>query len=117
MVLLELQVVEYNKSLIGLVPLRPSERFVCSFVLCSYLLMRKQIPTCLLYDEHGRILAWGLEAKNASPMLGTTRCEWFKLFLEPHALRDESAVDPRLPQLPVRIDICQCGYLLIFSIP
>ncbi|KAF5375362.1 hypothetical protein D9615_008000 [Tricholomella constricta] len=59
-----------------------------------------QIPTCLLYDEHGRILAWGLEAKNASPMPGTTCCEWFKLFLEPHALRDESAVDPRLPQLP-----------------
>src|ERR1700722_148886 len=25
----------------------------------------------------------------------------FKLFLEPHALRDESAVDPRLPQIPV----------------
>jgi hypothetical protein len=67
-----------------------------------------QIPTCLLYDEHGRIMAWGLEAKNASPMPGTTRCEWFKLFLEPHALRDESAVDPRLPQLPVR-----AGNLLI----
>jgi hypothetical protein len=25
----------------------------------------------------------------------------FKLFLEPHALRDESAIDPRLPSLPV----------------
>ncbi|KIJ61239.1 hypothetical protein HYDPIDRAFT_97047 [Hydnomerulius pinastri MD-312] len=33
-------------------------------------------------------------------MPGTIRCEWFKLFLEPRALRDESAVDPRLPQLP-----------------
>ncbi|EGO02840.1 hypothetical protein SERLA73DRAFT_176256 [Serpula lacrymans var. lacrymans S7.3] len=33
-------------------------------------------------------------------MPGTMRCEWFKLFLEPHALRDEGAVDPRLPQLP-----------------
>ncbi|KAL0952735.1 hypothetical protein HGRIS_006966 [Hohenbuehelia grisea] len=60
----------------------------------------RKIPTCLLYDEHGQILAWGLEAKNAGPMPGTTRCEWFKLFLEPHALRDQSAVDPRLPQLP-----------------
>ncbi|TFK69770.1 actin-like ATPase domain-containing protein [Pluteus cervinus] len=60
----------------------------------------RKIPTCLLYDEHGRVLAWGLEAKNAGPMPGTTRCEWFKLFLEPHALRDQSAVDPRLPQLP-----------------
>ena len=38
-------------------------------------------------------------------MPGTTRCEWFKLFLEPRALRDESSVDPRLPQLPVRIDV------------
>jgi hypothetical protein len=103
MVLLELQVVEFNKFLTGLVPLRHSERFVYSLILCGCLLMRKQIPTCLLYDEQGRILAWGLEAKNASPMMGTTRCEWFKLFLEPHALRDESSVDPRLPQLPVGV--------------
>jgi hypothetical protein len=28
----------------------------------------------------------------------------FKLFLEPRALRDESAIDPRLPQLPVRVN-------------
>ncbi|PFH45742.1 hypothetical protein AMATHDRAFT_71166 [Amanita thiersii Skay4041] len=60
----------------------------------------RKIPTCLLYDGHGQVLAWGLEAKNASPMAGTIRCEWFKLYLEPHALRDESAVDPRLPRLP-----------------
>ncbi|KAF8890667.1 hypothetical protein BD779DRAFT_1438377 [Infundibulicybe gibba] len=65
----------------------------------------RKIPTCLLYDEHGQIMAWGLEAKNAAPMPGTTRCEWFKLFLEPHALRDESAVDPRLPQLPSALDL------------
>ncbi|KAG2143858.1 actin-like ATPase domain-containing protein [Suillus cothurnatus] len=60
----------------------------------------RKVPTCLLYDEHGQVLAWGLEAKNASSMPGTTRCEWFKLFLEPRALRDESTIDPRLPQLP-----------------
>lgn len=36
----------------------------------------RKIPTCLLYDESGRVLAWGLEAKNASPMPGTVRCEW-----------------------------------------
>ncbi|KAI5120632.1 hypothetical protein M0805_009392 [Coniferiporia weirii] len=59
----------------------------------------RKIPTCLLYDESGRVLAWGLEAKNASPMAGTVRCEWFKLFLEPRALR-EGHVDPRLPSLP-----------------
>ncbi|KAK7440018.1 hypothetical protein VKT23_017271 [Stygiomarasmius scandens] len=60
----------------------------------------RKIPTCLLYDDQGRVLAWGLEAKNAGPIPNTIRCEWFKLFLEPSALRDESSVDPRLPQLP-----------------
>jgi hypothetical protein len=60
----------------------------------------RKIPTCLLYDEYGQVLAWGLEAKNAGPIPGTTLCEWFKLFLEPQALRDESAIDPRLPTLP-----------------
>ncbi|KAJ7619528.1 actin-like ATPase domain-containing protein [Roridomyces roridus] len=59
----------------------------------------RKIPTCLLYDEQGRVLAWGLEAKNAS-IPGTSRFEWFKLFLDPRALRDEPALDPRLPALP-----------------
>ena len=36
----------------------------------------RKIPTCLLYDETGRVIAWGLEAKNASPTPGTIRCEW-----------------------------------------
>jgi hypothetical protein len=36
----------------------------------------RKIPTCLLYDEGGRVAAWGLEAKNASPTPGTIRCEW-----------------------------------------
>lgn len=36
----------------------------------------RKIPTCLLYDEMGRVVAWGLEAKNASPQPGTMRCEW-----------------------------------------
>lgn len=60
----------------------------------------RKIPTCLLYDEYGQVAAWGLQAKTASPQPGATKCEWFKLFLEPHALRDEHAVDPRLPSLP-----------------
>ncbi|KAJ3966608.1 hypothetical protein EV361DRAFT_934394 [Lentinula raphanica] len=59
----------------------------------------RKIPTCLLYDEGGQILAWGLEAKHTA-LHNSYRCEWFKLFLEPRALRDDSAVDPRLPQLP-----------------
>ncbi|KAK7055143.1 hypothetical protein R3P38DRAFT_2499251 [Favolaschia claudopus] len=58
------------------------------------------IPTCILYDEQSRVLAWGLEAKNASTISGTSRYEWFKLFLDPRALRDKSALDPRLPSLP-----------------
>jgi hypothetical protein len=37
----------------------------------------RKVPTCLLYDENGQVLAWGLEAKNAGPMPGTTRCEWY----------------------------------------
>ncbi|KIP01522.1 hypothetical protein PHLGIDRAFT_96918 [Phlebiopsis gigantea 11061_1 CR5-6] len=60
----------------------------------------RKIPTCLLYDERGQVAAWGIQAKTASPQPGATKCEWFKLFLEPHALRDEHAVDPRLPALP-----------------
>lgn len=60
----------------------------------------RKIPTCLLYSDDGQVLAWGLEAKNASPVPGTIKCEWFKLFLEPKALRDAGAVDPRLPALP-----------------
>ncbi|KAI0297007.1 hypothetical protein B0F90DRAFT_1742262 [Multifurca ochricompacta] len=60
----------------------------------------RKVPTCIVYDERGQVLAWGLEAKNANPVPGSIKCEWFKLFLEPHALRDQSAVDPRLPPLP-----------------
>ncbi|CDO70397.1 hypothetical protein BN946_scf184999.g37 [Trametes cinnabarina] len=60
----------------------------------------RKIPTCLLYDESGQVIAWGLEAKSAGPIPGAVKCEWFKLFLEPHALRDEANVDPRLPTLP-----------------
>jgi len=59
----------------------------------------RKIPTCLIYDERGEVVAWGLEAKNAGPMPGTVKCEWFKLFLEPRVLRGED-VDARLPQLP-----------------
>ncbi|KAF8333258.1 actin-like ATPase domain-containing protein [Cantharellus anzutake] len=59
----------------------------------------EQIPTCLLYDDAGRVLARGLEAKHAIPMPATVICERFKLFLEPSALRDD-IVDPRLPKLP-----------------
>jgi len=36
----------------------------------------RKVPTCLLYDEHGQVLAWGLEAKNANPVPGSIKCEW-----------------------------------------
>ncbi|CAE6465439.1 unnamed protein product [Rhizoctonia solani] len=59
----------------------------------------RKIPTCLLYGGHGEVLTWGLEAKNASPIPGSFRCEWFKLFLEPKNLRG-GTIDSRLPRLP-----------------
>ncbi|EIN05832.1 actin-like ATPase domain-containing protein [Punctularia strigosozonata HHB-11173 SS5] len=75
----------------------------------------RKIPTCLVYDENGKIIAWGLEAKNTPVHACFIKCEWFKLFLEPHALRNEDAVDSRLPQLPpgktaidVIIDFLSC---------
>ncbi|KAI0289645.1 actin-like ATPase domain-containing protein [Russula brevipes] len=60
----------------------------------------RKVPTCLVYDERGQVLAWGLEAKNANPIPGSIKCEWFKLFLEPRAIRDQNSVDPRLPPIP-----------------
>ncbi|KAF7297155.1 FAD-binding PCMH-type domain-containing protein [Mycena indigotica] len=60
----------------------------------------RKIPTCLLYDVDGRLVDWGLQAKNARLQPGLIRYEWFKLFLEPRALRDEPELDPRLPVLP-----------------
>ncbi|VDC04739.1 unnamed protein product [Peniophora sp. CBMAI 1063] len=61
----------------------------------------RKVPTCLLYDEHGSVIAWGLPAKQAANIgPGQTKCEWFKLFLEPKTLRDQTEVDPRLPPLP-----------------
>jgi hypothetical protein len=41
----------------------------------------RKIPTCLLYSDDGQVLAWGLEAKNASPMPGTIKCEWSVSFV------------------------------------
>lgn len=39
----------------------------------------RKIPTCLLYDEHGRVLSWGVEAKSSGPIPGTYKCEWVSL--------------------------------------
>lgn len=36
----------------------------------------RKVPTTLLYDDKGQVLAWGLEAKNASPFPGAVKCEW-----------------------------------------
>ena len=40
----------------------------------------RKIPTCLLYDEWDKVVAWGIEAKNASPLPGTMKCEWYVNF-------------------------------------
>jgi len=37
----------------------------------------RKIPTCLLYDDQGQVLAWGLEAKNANIVQGGYKCEWW----------------------------------------
>ncbi|KAF8879307.1 hypothetical protein CPB84DRAFT_312882 [Gymnopilus junonius] len=47
----------------------------------------RKVPTCLLYNEKGELLSWGLEAKHAVLLPGTSRIELFKLFLEPHSFR------------------------------
>jgi hypothetical protein len=39
----------------------------------------RKVPTCLLYDERGQVLAWGLEAKNANPVPGSIKCEWYDM--------------------------------------
>ncbi|KDQ12012.1 hypothetical protein BOTBODRAFT_113646 [Botryobasidium botryosum FD-172 SS1] len=62
----------------------------------------RKIPTCLLYDKDGRLIAWGVAAERAQHLYDSGEvyfCKWFKLFLEPKALRDQ-VVDPRLPKLP-----------------
>ena len=38
----------------------------------------RKVPTCLLYDENGRVIAWGFEAKWAGPIPGKFRCEWVR---------------------------------------
>ena len=37
----------------------------------------RKIPTCLLYDQTGQVIAWGIEAKNSGPMPGAIKCEWY----------------------------------------
>ncbi|KAJ7134261.1 kinase-like domain-containing protein [Mycena epipterygia] len=78
-----------------------SEKLDSSFILFLQHKQLKisQIPTCLLYDEYGHVVTWGFEAKHAIVHPEMTRYEWFKLFLDPRALQDESAPDPRLPLL------------------
>ncbi|KAG8704389.1 hypothetical protein FRC08_002256, partial [Ceratobasidium sp. 394] len=60
----------------------------------------RRIPSCLLYNERGKVQLWGFEAQNAPPSPGFVYCEWFKQFLEPKGLR--CAPDPGLSSLPYR---------------
>ncbi|GAA6044092.1 hypothetical protein JCM8097_000207 [Rhodosporidiobolus ruineniae] len=69
----------------------------------SYETYRK-VPTCILYsqpnpNEEAKVVAWGIEAKNATVTRGLIKCEWFKLLLSPEFLRS-GVPDPWLPPLP-----------------
>lgn len=37
----------------------------------------RKVPTCLAYDEYDNVVAWGLEAKNASPRMVQMKYEWY----------------------------------------
>ncbi|GAA5990623.1 hypothetical protein JCM11641_007059 [Rhodosporidiobolus odoratus] len=86
----------------------------------SYETYRK-VPTCILYSQEevdeeeeneegevvkvvrmgeAKVVAWGIEAKNATVRKGLIKCEWFKLLLSPESLRS-GVPDPWLPPLPV----------------
>ncbi|GAA5843244.1 hypothetical protein JCM11251_002259 [Rhodosporidiobolus azoricus] len=70
----------------------------------SYETYRK-VPTCILYEQHdpaheAKVVAWGIEAKNATVTRGLIKCEWFKLLLSPESLRS-GIPDPWIPPLPV----------------
>ena len=72
----------------------------------------RKIPTCLLYSDNGQVLAWGLEAKNASPMPGTVKCEWSVLVVFPVVILSRGAypfgVHAAL-SLPLHILALTCG--------
>ncbi|KAH9948487.1 actin-like ATPase domain-containing protein [Amylocystis lapponica] len=44
------------------------------------------------------------QSKNIGPVPSTIKCEWFKLFLEPCALREQRTLYPRCPSIPTAID-------------
>ncbi|KDR78750.1 hypothetical protein GALMADRAFT_93837 [Galerina marginata CBS 339.88] len=66
----------------------------------GYLEKYRKIPTTLLYDETGSVIAWGLTAAHSAPESGQFICHMFKLFLDPRYSRDNSVLDQRLPKLP-----------------
>ncbi|KAG1839323.1 actin-like ATPase domain-containing protein [Suillus subalutaceus] len=68
----------------------------------------RKVPTCLLYDEHGQVLAWGLEAKNASSMPGTTRCEWWGLYNGPKLSDSDTSFKPGKTAMDLIIDFLSC---------
>lgn len=81
-----------------------------TYTLSSALRLMSAVPTCLLYEQ-GDVLAWGLEAKNAQPMEGTTKCEWCALFslyplFNPNSYisrtgsNSSSPPEPSVPKLP-----------------
>ena len=62
--------------------------YVCQAYTLSHILQQilrwpgsvkafRKVPTYLLYNEHGQVMAWGLKAKNPSPIPGTYCCKWW----------------------------------------
>jgi hypothetical protein len=99
---LELHLGRYNKSCIGLDLLKLSAkclRACCTMNMDKFLLgdwkRRTPAPCLVLRAVNGGDFIMG---QNYLILILHPR---FKLFLEPRALRDESAIDPRLPRLPV----------------
>jgi hypothetical protein len=107
---LELRLGRYSKFFIGLDLLKLSARCpracytmnTVKFLLGDWK-RRTQAPCPALRDVNGGDFIIGQN------YLIQTLHSRFKLFLEPRALRDESTIDPRLPQLPVCIIFSSYG--------
>jgi hypothetical protein len=100
---------KYNRSCIGLDQWRRLGKFrhVCcmmSGVKCSRGGLKLKIP--IRCPDRSSVNGKWLQEPHIFFLVAIDsnifRLCRFKLFLEPHALRDQSAVDPRLPPLPVR---------------
>ncbi|KIM41571.1 hypothetical protein M413DRAFT_27891 [Hebeloma cylindrosporum] len=61
-----------------------------------------KIPTCLLYDEEGTLIAWGYEARDTKPIPRTVLCQGFMSFLDltGRAQREQDPFNPTVVIIP-----------------